>query len=309
MEGTGAYRAGLARHLHEQGIKVSEVPRPDRRLRQRGKSDPIDAEAAARTVLGRSSQRSPKLATGPIEAIRMLRIARAGAVKAKTAATNALHALVITAPEAISTQLKPLSSSDLITTCLRLRPDLDHLNDPTQAAKLALRSLAGQLSTPVKSRPGGSGWILTHLWLVVGVGRGWAAEVSVFGAVAVAFEGDDVGVVDESVDHGGGDDVVAEDFSPAAEWFVAGDDQGRSFVAVGHELEEQVRGFGLEGDVADFVDDQEWVAAEAEQFLLESSGVVGVGEAGDPFGGGGEQGPGGRSRTLPGIFGPGTGRL
>ncbi|BBC66033.1 hypothetical protein MMRN_29290 [Mycobacterium marinum] len=52
VEGTGAYGAGLARYLHDQGIDVLEVPRPDRRIRrQRGKSDPIDAEAAARTVL------------------------------------------------------------------------------------------------------------------------------------------------------------------------------------------------------------------------------------------------------------------
>jgi transposase len=51
VEGTGAYGAGLARYLHDQGIDVLEVPRPDRRIRrQRGKSDPIDAEAAARTV-------------------------------------------------------------------------------------------------------------------------------------------------------------------------------------------------------------------------------------------------------------------
>ena len=80
------------------------------------------------------------------------------------------------------------------------------------------------------------------------VGRGcWdTAEVSVFESVAVAFEGDDFGVVDEAVDHRGGYDVVAEDLTPAAEGFVAGHDQGGSFVAGGHELEGQVRCFGLE---------------------------------------------------------------
>ena len=55
------------------------------------------------------------------------------------------------------------------------------------------------------------------------------------------------GVVDEPVDHGGGDDVVAEHFAPAAEGFVAGDDQAGAFVAGGDELEEQVGGFGFEG--------------------------------------------------------------
>jgi len=48
-------------------------------------------------------------------------------------------------------------------------------------------------------------------------GGGWwsAAEVSVAESVAVAFEGDDFGVVDKPVDHGCGHDVVAEDLAPA----------------------------------------------------------------------------------------------
>ena len=46
-------------------------------------------------------------------------------------------------------------------------------------------------------------------------------EVAVFEPVAVAFEVDDLGVVDEAVDHGGGDGGVTEDFAPAAEGLVA----------------------------------------------------------------------------------------
>jgi transposase len=68
VEGTGAYGARLTRYLHEQDVEVLEVPRPDRRLRrQLGKSDPIDAEAAARTVLAGRASGVPKLADGPIE--------------------------------------------------------------------------------------------------------------------------------------------------------------------------------------------------------------------------------------------------
>ena len=104
-------------------------------------------------------------------------------------------------------------------------------------------------------------------------------------------------MVDEPVDHGGGDDVVAEDLAPAAEGFVGGDDQRGSFVAGGDELEEQVGGLGLEGDVADFVDDEQRVAAQADQFVLEASAVVGLGEPGDPLGGGGEQ------DAVPGLAG------
>ncbi len=60
--------------------------------------------------------------------------------------------------------------------------------------------------------------------------------------------------MDDAVDHGGGDDLVSEDVSPAGEGQVAGQDQRGVFVAGADELEEQVRGVLLEGDVADFVD-------------------------------------------------------
>lgn len=144
VEGTGAYGAGLARHLHDAGVTVLEVPRPDRRLRrQHGKSDPLDAEAAARTVLaGKAS--APKLATGPIEAIRALRVARVGALKAKTAATNALTAMVVTAPEPLRAQLRDLTRLQLVAACMRLRPDTGRLADPSQATKAALRSIAAR---------------------------------------------------------------------------------------------------------------------------------------------------------------------
>jgi transposase len=145
IEGTGAYGAGLARHLHEHGVTVLEVPRPDRRLRrQHGKSDSLDAEAAARTALAGNASGAPKLATGPIEAIRMLRVARTGAVKAKTAASNTLLGLVITAPEPLRSQLRELSTSQLVDACLRFRPDTANLTDPIQAAKMALRSIAAR---------------------------------------------------------------------------------------------------------------------------------------------------------------------
>ena len=69
-------------------------------------------------------------------------MARNGAIKAKTASTNTLHALAITAPEPLRSQLPTRSSAALVTACLRLRPDMDRLGDPTQATKAALRSIA-----------------------------------------------------------------------------------------------------------------------------------------------------------------------
>ena len=51
VEGTGSYGAALARFLAANGQVVVEVNRPDRQARRRrGKSDPLDAEAAARAV-------------------------------------------------------------------------------------------------------------------------------------------------------------------------------------------------------------------------------------------------------------------
>jgi hypothetical protein len=88
----------------------------------------------------------------------------------------------------------------------------------------------------------------------VGGGGGGAAQVPVAGAVAVSFEREDFGVVDEPVDHGCGHDVVAEDLAPAPEGHVAGDDQTCALVPGGDQLEKQVRGVGIEGQVSDLVD-------------------------------------------------------
>ena len=72
----------------------------------------------------------------------MLRVARSGAVKAKTAAMNTLRAMLVTAPDSLRTQLHGLPPTQLVTACARLRPDLLNLADPIQASKAALRSLA-----------------------------------------------------------------------------------------------------------------------------------------------------------------------
>ena len=85
IEGTSSYGAGLARHLKAAGISVMEVERPKRRhLRRNGKSDPIDAEAAARAVLAGETVGEPKSGDGRVEMIRVLRSARQSALKART---------------------------------------------------------------------------------------------------------------------------------------------------------------------------------------------------------------------------------
>jgi transposase len=146
VEGTGSYGAGLCRHLIAEGIEVIDVDRPDRKTRRtKGKSDPIDAESAARAVLAGTATTTPKDRRGVVESIRMLRIARSGAVKARTAAINALKTTVVTAPAQVRAVLDVLTLAKLIDTCRALRPDHARLEDPVQGARLALRTIARRI--------------------------------------------------------------------------------------------------------------------------------------------------------------------
>ena len=91
VEGTGSYGAGLARYLACCGVEVAEVIRPNRQARRRrGKSDAADAVAAAVAALSGEASGMPKSRDGATESIRALRVARAGAVKARTQAGNQL---------------------------------------------------------------------------------------------------------------------------------------------------------------------------------------------------------------------------
>src|SRR6266404_4062061 len=107
VESTGAYAAGLVRALRAERIRVVEVNQPHRHARQRlGKSDPIDAELAARAALSRTATAVPKQTSGIVEAIRQLQVARAGALKARTAALQQLDDLLITAPDQLRGELR-----------------------------------------------------------------------------------------------------------------------------------------------------------------------------------------------------------
>ena len=142
MEGTGTYGTALARHLRGGGVLVVEVDRPDRKSRRaHGKSDPLDAYAAARAALSGAATVVPKLRDGRVEAIRALRVARSSAVKARSQATNQIKALIVTGPAELREQLRHLRTPMLIAICARLRPG-HQLGDPEHATKTALRRLA-----------------------------------------------------------------------------------------------------------------------------------------------------------------------
>jgi transposase len=144
MEGTGGYGAGLARHLTDGRELVVELDRPKRPARRAGaKSDPIDAERAARDALARTRLAQPK--TGPERAALQMRLtARRAAVEAATAAQRQLLALVITGPEPVRARFRGQTTRAAITTAARLRPgassgDIEHLTVLTVLHDLARR--------------------------------------------------------------------------------------------------------------------------------------------------------------------------
>jgi transposase len=134
VEGTGSYGYGLARQLEAAGVEVREVNRPNRSLRRlRGKSDPTDAEVAARAVLSGEASAVPKDRDGPVGQLRALMVARRGAVKARTQTSNQIKALLVTCEEAVRRRLQGRRDSELARCCGRLRS--------TDGTKTALRSL------------------------------------------------------------------------------------------------------------------------------------------------------------------------
>ena len=142
IEGTGSYGAGLSRHLLAHGYKVVEVTRPNRQLRyQHGKTDSLDAEGAARSVLAGQATAEPKTQTGSVEMIRHLKIARDTAVKSRSQAMVTLKTLIINAPASLRDALDQIGGKiALIRHIAAFRPGA--LTSTTASAKTAMRALA-----------------------------------------------------------------------------------------------------------------------------------------------------------------------
>jgi len=141
IEGTGSYGVGLASFVRRHAIRVVEVSHCDRRKRRNlGKSDTIDAETAARSVLSGIATAIPKTADGAAEMVRQVKIARDTAVKARSAAIIALKTLIVNAPDALRESLDPLTDKKLIDRCAVLVAG--DILDPTASAMHSLRALA-----------------------------------------------------------------------------------------------------------------------------------------------------------------------
>ena len=143
VEGCGSYGSGLARFLRRHDHPIHEVARPPRKgeRRRSGKSDAIDAEHTARTVLSGVGTATLKLANGQIEAIRVIKIARDSAVKARATTMVSLKAVLVTACDELRIELEPLSKHKLVVVCAALEAKGDR-SDPHVAIRHTLSHLA-----------------------------------------------------------------------------------------------------------------------------------------------------------------------
>ncbi len=146
VEGTGSYGKGLARHLQGEDVTVIEVDRPNRQVRRRhGKSDTVDAVAAARAAQCGDATAVAKTADGITEQLRVLRIARRSANADRIEALAQLRAIVVTAPDDLRQQLTGLTAIGLCKTAAAFR-----VPDPLDARgtiKWAMRNLARRAET------------------------------------------------------------------------------------------------------------------------------------------------------------------
>ncbi|MFE4628908.1 IS110 family transposase [Streptomyces mirabilis] len=148
VEGTGSYGASLSRYLLTQDIDVFDVNRMDRAdRRRRGKSDPLDAQNAARAVLSGRARARAKSGDGPVQIARMFKLTKASAVKARTQAINQLKAVLITADPALREELAGLGNAELFRTCARFTDvsSLEEVGEESvlQATRITLGLLVG----------------------------------------------------------------------------------------------------------------------------------------------------------------------
>jgi transposase len=141
VEGTGAYGAGLARHLRGRGLVVIEVDRPNRQERRRnGKSDELDAIEAARAALSGRASGIAKSADGDVEAIRALLVARRSGRNVRVKYLNQIRHLGFTAPDELRERLRAVPADQLAATAAALRPTVGS-DTVVHATKLAIATL------------------------------------------------------------------------------------------------------------------------------------------------------------------------
>jgi transposase len=141
VEGANSYGAGLTRMLGACGESVLEAGRPPRAQRRLlGKNDSLDALLATRALLTSDIVSRPRDG-GRREALRLLLIARRGAVDARRQALVQLRAIIVTCPDTLREQLRRLPTTRLLDRCSRLRTRAAAPPEEL-ATRLTLRMLA-----------------------------------------------------------------------------------------------------------------------------------------------------------------------
>jgi transposase len=142
IECTGSYGAGLTRYILAAGIDVVEVNHSHIQVKNRiGKTDAVDAEAAARKVLSGECSAPAKDTTGAVEAIRNLHLVRDSAIKARSAAFVQLRDILLTAPGDLRARLDAKTLEGKATQARSLCPNAKRIHEPEHAVKYALREL------------------------------------------------------------------------------------------------------------------------------------------------------------------------
>ena len=140
VEGTGSFGAGLTRFLTGRGEHVLEIGRLRRERLSGGKTDALDAVRAARSALAQQRPVTPR-AGGERQALQALVAAREGAVNAKRAGLCQLRDLLITTPEPLRSELRPLTRARLLQRLATTRPH-GRGDAEMRGSLLALRSIA-----------------------------------------------------------------------------------------------------------------------------------------------------------------------
>ena len=190
VEGTRSHGVGLTRHLQRAGQHVIEAPRPRRRGRRTGKSDQLDALAAARAVLaaldsGTAHTLATPRADGDREALRQLLIVRRHYTDTRTATVNLFKSLILTADDPLREALRGLSTAGQVRALLTAsvpapaQPDTDSTLRRAHLAELAadIRTLNQRLYANNKQLTARIDTIMPSLLAIYGVGPVTAATL------------------------------------------------------------------------------------------------------------------------------------
>lgn len=119
--------------------------------RQRGKTDTVDAEAAARAVLSGQATVTPKSHDGMVEAMRLYQLAKSSAVKARTQAINQLKGVLVNGDSLLREQLTGKTTHAQVMHCLTLTCDgLDPVRAASHRTLWTLAQRIRHLSSEVR---------------------------------------------------------------------------------------------------------------------------------------------------------------